>query len=323
MTHINSAIIDEASQTKLTKQTSMTRRKALAGGLALAAASASLQSVLSEKASANSGISPEVFSSVARNPLYTLDRPLTPHKLVTTYNNFFEFGSHKKIWKTAQQLPLQPWPVSINGLVESPQTISPSDLLEMFPLEERWLRHRCVETWSMTVPWIGFPLKSLVEFAKPLKQAKYVKMTSFLMPEFAPGQRQHWLPWPYTESITIAEAKNPLAMIAMGIFKKPLPPQNGAPLRLIIPWKYGFKSIKSIQEFSFVTDRPKSFWEELAGKEYGFWANVNPDVAHPRWSQKTEKPLGSKKPMATQIYNGYAEFVAPLYEDLHHKNLYK
>ena len=323
MTHTNSELISEARKTELIKHAIINRRKALAGGLALAAISTPLPAVLSADTKVNSDIPPEVFSSVSRNPLYTLDRPLTPHKLVTTYNNFFEFGSHKKIWKTAQQLPLDPWPVRINGLVKTIKTIGPSDVLEMFPLEERWLRHRCVETWSMTVPWIGFPLKSLVEFAKPLKQAKYLKMTSFLMPEFAPGQRQHWLPWPYTESITIAEAKNPLAMIAMGMFKKPLPTQNGAPLRLVIPWKYGFKSIKSIQEFSFVADRPKSFWEELAGNEYGFWANVNPDVAHPRWSQQTEKPLGTKTPTATQMYNGYTEFVAPLYKDLQHQNLYR
>ncbi|MEE2693894.1 MAG: protein-methionine-sulfoxide reductase catalytic subunit MsrP [Pseudomonadota bacterium] len=323
MTHINSKIISKVTKTRLTKVATVSRRKALTGGLALAAVSTPLHAVLSGDTNVNSGMPSEVFSSAHRNSLYTLDRPLTPNKLVTTYNNFFEFGSHKKIWKSAQQLPLNPWPVGIKGLVKREKIIRPSDLLEMFPMEERWLRHRCVETWSMAVPWIGFPLKSLVEFAEPLEHAKYVKMTSFLMPKFAPGQRQHWLPWPYTESITIAEAKNPLAMIAMGMFKKPLPPQNGAPLRLVIPWKYGFKSIKSIQEFSFVAERPRSFWEELAGNEYGFWANVNPHVSHPRWSQKTEKPLGTKTPIATQMYNGYTEFVAPLYKDLQHQNLYR
>ena len=323
MTHINSEIISRATKAGLTKHATMNRRQALAGGLALAAASTPLPTAFSEDTHVNRGMPPEVFASVPRNSVYTLDRPLTSNKLVTTYNNFFEFGSHKKIWKAAQQLPLNPWPVRINGLVKTARTIDPSDLLEMFTLEERWLRHRCVETWSMAVPWIGFPLNLLVDFAEPLEHARYLKMTSFLMPNFAPGQRQHWLPWQYTESITIAEAKNPLAMIAMGMFKKPLPPQNGAPLRLVIPWKYGFKSIKSIQEFSFVADRPKSFWEELAGEEYGFWANVNPHVAHPRWSQQTEKLLGTKAPIPTLIYNGYSEFVASLYKDLQHENLYR
>ena len=221
MTHINSEIMGKANKTRLTEPATMNRRQALAGGLALAAASTPLPAALSEDTNINPGILPETFASVPRNSVYTLDRPLTSNGLVTTYNNFFEFGSHKKIWKTAQQLPLNPWPVRITGLVKTEKIIDPSDLLEMFTLEERWLRHRCVETWSMAVPWIGFPVKSLVDFSEPLEQAKYLKMTSFLMPKFAPGQRQHWLPWPYTESITIAEAKNPLALIAMGMFKKP------------------------------------------------------------------------------------------------------
>ena len=158
---------------------------------------------------------------------------------------------------------------------------------------------------------------------KPNKfDAKYLKMTSFMMPKFAPGQRQSWLPWPYVESITIDEAKNALAMLAVGMHGEPLPPQNGAPLRLILPWKYGFKSIKSIQKFTFVAERPTGFWQELAGTEYGFWANVNPDIPHPRWSQKTEKELGTNLVVPTQLYNGYASFVAPLYKHLEHENLY-
>ena len=262
------------------------------------------------------------FSSVKRNYLYELDRPLTRRDLATTYNNFFEFGSHKQIWKSAQQLPLDPWPIQIDGLVEEPLTTDFLELKQHFQLEERWLRHRCVEAWSMAVPWIGFPLKALVDFAKPLPNAKYLKMTSFLQPRFALGQRQHWLPWPYVEGITIEEAINPLAMIAVGMYGEPLPPQNGAPLRLVLPWKYGFKSIKSIQKFTFVADRPTSFWQEIAGTEYGFWANVNPKVPHPRWSQETEKPLGTNSVIPTQLYNGYADFVAPLYRDLEDENLY-
>jgi sulfoxide reductase catalytic subunit YedY len=299
------------------------RRKVLVSSAALTvAATAQLGSVLSEPLSKDRKASQSDFSSVQRNPLYTLDRPLTPRKLVTTYNNFFEFGSHKKIWKSAQQLPLHPWPIQIDGLVQKPMTTDFLGLMENFLLEERWLRHRCVEAWSMTVPWIGFPLRSLVELVQPLPSAKYLKMTSFMLPQFAAGQRQHWLPWPYVESITINEAKNALAMLAVGLHGKPLPPQNGAPLRLVLPWKYGFKSIKSIQKFTFLAERPTGFWQELAGTEYGFWANVNPDIAHPRWSQKTEKALGTNSVFPTQLYNGYANFVAPLYRNLEHENLY-
>jgi len=295
----------------------------LEGGAACAiAATTPFGSVFSEPLSKGTRASEKDFSSVQRNPLYTLDRALTPRKLVTTYNNFFEFGSHKKIWKSAQQLPLHPWPIQIDGLVQNPKTTDFLELMKTFLLEERYLRHRCVEAWSMAVPWIGFPLSSLVEFSQPLPSAKYLKMTSFMMPKFAPGQRQHWLPWPYVESITIKEAKNALAMLAVGMHGKPLPPQNGAPLRLVLPWKYGFKSIKSIQQFTFVAERPTGFWQELAGTEYGFWANVNPDIPHPRWSQKTEKQLGTNLAVPTQLYNGYASFVAPLYRDLEHENLY-
>ena len=256
------------------------------------------------------------------NERYVLDRPLTPERLVTTYNNFFEFGSHKNVWKSAMQLPLRPWQVRLDGLVEKQVTLGIDDLLRQVDLEERLLRHRCVEAWSIAVPWTGFPLKSLIEIARPLGDAKYLKMSGFHMPDIAPGQKQTWLPWPYVEGLTIQEAVNELAMIVVGAYGKPLPHQNGAPLRLIIPWKYGFKSIKSIQSFTFTDERPVSFWQEIAGKEYGFCANVNPKIPHPRWSQATEKVLGTNERIPTQIYNGYAEFVAHLYEGLEKENLY-
>ncbi|HIN93327.1 MAG TPA: protein-methionine-sulfoxide reductase catalytic subunit MsrP, partial [Alphaproteobacteria bacterium] len=176
--------------------------------------------------------------------------------------------------------------------------------------------------WSIAVPWTGFPLKSLVDIARPLSGAKYLKMTGFNMPEIAKGQRQTWLPWPYVEGLTVEEAVNELTMIVVGAYGQPLPHQNGAPLRLIVPWKYGFKSIKSIQRFTFTHERPVSFWQEIASKEYGFWANVNPQVPHPRWSQATEKVLGTNERVPTQIYNGYGEFVAHLYEGLEDENLY-
>jgi sulfoxide reductase catalytic subunit YedY len=258
-----------------------------------------------------------------RNEKYVLDRPVTPEKLATTYNNFYEFGSQKEIWREAQdRLKVRPWTVKIGGMVEKPVEIGFDDLIKQMPLEERLYRHRCVEAWAMAVPWSGFPLAALVAFAKPLGSAKYLEMKTFMDVKMAPAQRQSWYPWPYTEGLTIEEATNELAFIATGLYGKPIPAQNGAPLRLVVPWKYGFKSVKSIVSFSFTDKRPKSFWEEIQGQEYGFWANVNPDVPHPRWSQKNERVLGAMGRVPTQIYNGYGEFVASLYADKQGEKLF-
>ncbi len=172
----------------------------------------------------------------------------------------------------------------------------------------------------MAVPWSGFALKALVNFARPLSKARYLKMTSFHDPETAPGQKAGWYPWPYVEGLTLAEATNELAFIATGIYGKPMPKQNGAPLRLAVPWKYGFKSTKGIVRFEFTDIRPVSFWQQIAGKEYGFWANVNPDVDHPRWSQATERVLGTSRRAPTLLYNGYGEFVAGLYDGMKDEN---
>ena len=256
---------------------------------------------------------------VQRSPRYSLDRDLTEERLAITYNNFYEFGSSKNIWEKAQDLPLRPWTVKIAGLVEEPMEIAIDDLLKRMPLEERIYRHRCVEAWSMAVPWSGFPLKALVEMARPLSSAKYLKMVTFENPKIASGQRASWYPWPYEEGLTLAEATNELAFIATGIYGKPMPKQNGAPLRLAVPWKYGFKSIKSIVLFEFTDTRPVSFWEAIAKQEYGFWANVNPEVPHPRWSQASERPLGSDDRVPTLLYNGYGEYVAELYKDMENK----
>ena len=259
---------------------------------------------------------------VSRNERYTLDRPITPEDVATRYNNYYEFGSIKKIWEDAQTLPIRPWTVEIAGLVEKPLAIAIDDLLSQMPLEERLYRHRCVEAWSIAVPYSGFPLKALVDLSRPLGSAKYLVMTTFQNDDVASGQRQFWYPWPYTESLTLAEATNELAFIATGYYGKPIPKQNGAPLRLAVPWKYGFKHIKGIVRFSFEETYPISFWTKLVAAEYGFWANVNPEVPHPRWSQATERVLGVDENRPTLLYNGYGEYVAGLYAGLQNEPLF-
>ena len=257
-----------------------------------------------------------------RNSKYTIERPITPESINTTYNNFYEFGTQKNIWEAAEALPIRPWEVKIDGLVEDEITIEFDDLVRKMPLEERLYRHRCVEAWSMTVPWTGFPVSELVKFAKPLGDAQYLRMETFMMPDVATGQKQIWYPWPYVEGVNMAEANNELAFLVTGAYGKPVAKSMGAPLRIHLPWKYGFKSIKSIVRFTFTDERPVSFWEELGPSEYGFWANVNPEVPHPRWSQATERDLATNERIPTQLFNGYAEYVADLYSDLKDQRLY-
>ena len=258
----------------------------------------------------------------AKNEAFTLDRPLTPENITSTYNNFYEFGSHKQIWKRAQSLPTRPWTVAFKGLVEKEREVDIDTLIRAMPLEERLYRHRCVEAWSMTIPWSGFPLRALLDYAKPLGSAKYVKLQTFLNPKVASGQKQTWYPWPYAEGLTIEEAANDLAFMVTGAYGKPLAKQFGAPLRLATPWKYGFKSVKSIVEIEFTEARPATFWETINKTEYGFWANVNPDVPHPRWSQASEKPLGGSERVPTLLYNGYGEQVAGLYAGMEGEKLF-
>lgn len=257
-----------------------------------------------------------------RNEAFVLDRPLTDEKEATSYNNFYEYGTSKSITKAAQDLKIRPWTLSIGGMVEKPMQIGVDDLLAKMPLEERLYRHRCVEAWSMAVPWSGFPLKALVDLAKPLGSAKYVVMSTFMDPAMAPGQKQFFYPWPYVEGLTMAEANNDLAFIGTGIYGKPMPKQNGAPLRLVVPWKYGFKSVKSIVKLEFTDKRPSTFWEGLQASEYGFWANVNPAVPHPRWSQEFERVLGTNERVPTKLFNGYGELVADLYKGLEKERLW-
>ncbi|MFA5119877.1 protein-methionine-sulfoxide reductase catalytic subunit MsrP [Zavarzinia sp.] len=257
-----------------------------------------------------------------RNDGFAIDRPLTDEQWASTYNNFYEFGTHKQIWATADRLKTRPWTVTIDGMVAKPATYAIDDLFAKMDFEERLYRHRCVEAWSMAVPWTGFPLSRLLALVEPLSSAKYVRMETFNDPEMAPGQRQSLYPWPYVEGLTIEEAANDLAFMVTGVYGKPAAPQFGAPLRLALPWKYGFKSIKSIVRITLTDQRPVTFWQDLGPDEYGFWANVNPQVPHPRWSQAFERVLGSDERRPTLLFNGYGEMVAGLYKGLEREPLY-
>jgi len=295
------------------------RRKFLTGmaggGLALAAALQTRPVFGSDDPSAH-------LYPVERNTAFVLDRPLTDEDAASTYNNFYEFGSHKQIARAAQQLEIRPWTVTIDGMVDNPQVLDIDDILAKMPLEERLYRHRCVEAWSMAVPWSGFQLSELVKLAAPTSDAKYLRFETFMNPDVASGQKQSWYPWPYVEGLTLAEATNELAFMATGIYGKPLAKQFGAPIRLVTPWKYGFKCIKSVVRITFTDQRPVSFWEEIQGKEYGFWANVNPNVPHPRWPQASERLLGTDERRNTLLYNGYEEQVAHLYKGMEGERLF-
>jgi sulfoxide reductase catalytic subunit YedY len=296
----------------------LNRRTLMTGAGAIAAAS-----LLPEFAHAAASADPTAgLYPVKRNETFKLSRPITPEKVNSKYNNFYEFGSHKQISRAAQALPIRPWEIKIDGLVEKPFTISIDELIAKMSLEERLYRHRCVEAWSMTVPWSGFAMRDLVALAKPLSGAKFVRMETFQNKAIASGQQAFWYPWPYVEGITIEEANNDLAFMVTGAYGKPLAKQFGAPIRLALPWKYGFKSIKSIVRLSFTDTQPVSFWEKITPREYGFWANVNPKVRHPRWSQAKERVLGTNEEIPTQLFNGYGEFVAGLYSGKEGQRLY-
>jgi sulfoxide reductase catalytic subunit YedY len=246
---------------------------------------------------------------------YPPGRPTTPEADATTYNNFYEFGDDKSIWRDAQKMPVAPWQIEFAGMVAKPQKMDIADLLKRVQLEDRIYRHRCVEAWAMTVPWTGFPLSALLNVAQPTASAKYVVFESAVLPRVMPGVRGSFYNWPYVEGLTMQEARNDLAFMVTGMYGKELPKQDGAPLRLHTPWKYGFKSGKSIVKVSFTDTQPETFWHAMQPAEYGFWANVNPAVPHPRWSQATEKLLGTNERVPTVIWNGYGQWVAGMYAD--------
>ncbi len=250
-----------------------------------------------------------------RNERFTLDHPLTTEIDAANYNNFYEFSSRKElVARLVERFQTRPWQIEVTGLVQKPQTFDIDDLVRKMPLEERLYRHRCVEAWSMAVPWTGFPMKALVDLVQPLSSAKHLRILTFNNPEQAPGLRNDTYPWPYFEGLTMAEATNDLALFVTGIYGHELTKQHGAPIRIVLPWKYGYKSIKSIVRVEFVEQQPKTFWNTLIPWEYNYVANVNPAIPHPRWSQASERILGTREVRATLPYNGYGEFVAQLYK---------
>jgi sulfoxide reductase catalytic subunit YedY len=244
------------------------------------------------------------------------DEP-TPFEDVTTYNNYYEFGTGKSDpARTAGSLRLRPWTITVEGEVGKAGVYDVDDLTRRFPAQERVYRMRCVEAWSMVIPWLGFPLGDFLTWLEPTSQARYVEMTTLLDPTQMPGQRRNVLEWPYLEGLRLDEAMHPLAMLATGLYGKPLLPQNGAPIRLVVPWKYGFKGVKSIVKLRLTRVAPMNSWQLAAPTEYGFFANVNPEVDHPRWSQATERRIGEFRRRRTLMFNGYADQVAPLYAGL-------
>jgi methionine sulfoxide reductase catalytic subunit len=262
------------------------------------------------------------------NPAYKVEDPPTPVKDVTTYNNFYEFGVNKEDpVRLAYTLKPRPWSVRVDGLALKPQTFDIDDILKMAPLEERVYSLRCVEAWSMVIPWIGFPLATLLKRVEPTGQAKYVEFTTLVDPEQFPGQKKGLfniasLDWPYTEGLRLDEALHPLTLLTVGLYGQVLPNQNGAPVRVVIPWKYGFKSAKSIVRIRLTDTEPKTAWNKSAPQEYGFYSNVNPTVDHPRWSQATERRIGEFRRRKTLMFNGYADQVGSLYAGMDLKKLY-
>jgi sulfoxide reductase catalytic subunit YedY len=250
-----------------------------------------------------------------RDRRFVLDRPLTDEAVAASHNNFYEFTEDKaRVRLLVDKFQTRPWRVRIEGLVERPREIDLDELVAALPLEERLYRHRCVEAWAMAVPWTGIPMREFVKWARPTSAARFVRMVSFLRPAEAPNQKTAtWYRWPYYEGLRLDEATHELALLAVGIYGHDLPKQHGAPLRLVTPWKYGFKSIKSITRFEFTDRQPATFWNDVAPREYDFAANVDPRVPHPRWSQATERMIGTGETRPTLAYNGYGEWVAGLY----------
>lgn len=320
MTYIKTPQEWEIPENQVTPESDYIDRRKFIKDLGIASASALLLSsstACAQKKGVEKQLEPFQAQKLAveNNTRFTVERPITDEVVAATYNNYYEFTSSKStVWKRVDKFITRPWEVEISGLVEKPMTLDVDDLIKQMPIEERIYRFRCVERWAMVVPWIGFPMKALLEKVQPTADAKYVRMLTFLDPDMAPEQHNVRMPWPYFEGLTLAEAMNDLTLLVVGIYGHVLPPQHGAPIRLIVPWKYGFKSIKSIVSIELTDEKPRTFWNTLGPREYDFEANVNPNVPHPRWSQAKEWMIGSGDIHKTVIYNGYGNSVAHLYQ---------
>ena len=319
MPHIKIPKEWEIPENQVTPESDYINRRKFIKDLGLASAGALLFST-SNACAQEKGVEKQLIPFRAQklaaenNAAFTVNRKITDEVVAATYNNYYEFTTSKStVWKKVEEFRTRPWEIEISGLVEKPMTLDVDDLIKQMSLEERIYRFRCVEAWAMVVPWIGFPMKALLDKVQPKTDAKYVRMLTFLDPEMAPRQNSSRLPWPYFEGLTLAEAMNDLTILTVGIYGHILPPQHGAPIRLIVPWKYGFKSIKSIVSIELTDQKPRTFWNTLAPGEYDFDANVNPNVPHPRWSQASERMIGTGERLPTMIYNGYGSAVAHLY----------
>jgi sulfoxide reductase catalytic subunit YedY len=301
------------------RRTFITGAAAMAGAAMLAACApktdlTGASSVAQLQPTAAPGDPPTSTPEVILGQTDELGNPLTSYENVTNYNNYYEFSTNKEaVAGKAEDFPTDPWHVAVGGLVRNPGTYAFDSLMSKYEQEERVYRLRCVEGWSMVIPWLGFPLAALLKEADPTADAQYVRFETVYDPRNMPGQNSPFFRWPYVEGLRLDEAMNDLALLATGLYGKELLPQNGAPLRLVLPWKYGFKSIKSIVKIELVDKMPESLWMNAASNEYGFYANVNPEVDHPRWSQSTERRIGDGGRRPTLMFNGYEEQVAGLY----------
>lgn len=265
----------------------------------------------------NTPIPPGDGSAIPQGQMDERGDPANSFEDITNYNNFYEFSTDKQaVNSLSGKFTTSPWTVEVYGLVNNPKTYGIEDLLKKFPQEERIYRLRCVEAWSMVIPWTGFALASLLKEVEPTSDAKYVRFETVLRPEEMPGQKSPFYPWPYQEGLRLDEAMHDLTILATGLYGQPMPNPNGAPIRLVVPWKYGFKSIKSIVKIELVDKQPETLWNTVGPDEYGFYSNVNPDRPHPRWSQASERRIGELGRRETLMFNGYAEEVASLYEGM-------
>ena len=295
----------------------LTRRRFIKNALSISAASILAASCRPKPSSLLPTPSPDLTPATAGNKVDELGNSLTSYEDITGYTNYYEFSQDKSgPTKIAKNFISSPWSVQVGGLVKNPQTFDIDKLRTSFEQEERIYRMRCVETWSMVIPWIGFPLKKLLEIVEPASEAKYVRFETLYDPEQMPGQKNTQFQWPYIEGLRLDEAMHDLTILSTGLYGKFLTPQNGAPIRLVVPWKYGFKSIKSIVKIDLVSEMPVSLWMAFGPNEYGFYANVNPEVSHPRWSQATETRIGQSGMTSTTKFNGYGDEVANLYEGM-------